>query len=429
MAPSANTVNVMNGLFKEVYADQLVSLVPEAARIQKDFPFVSRDKREGNKYHQPVRLTRAHGWTLDTSGEAFPLNQPEPARTQDATVNGSSFVLREVISYDAAAKLSSGSGAERKRAFVAGTSYMVENMTETAAFVLELQCLYGQGSIGTINAYVSGTGTTSQVFSVTAATFIAAMWSGLEKGYVEFYSASGTLLNSRGDVQVTAVDIENKQITFSGVAADLDDVHTDVTSPGGTLIYLRGTKAAGMVGLVTQVANTGSMFGIDAAVYSLWSGNTFDAAGGSLAFAKVMRALNKPVNRGLMGDFRLYTNPKSWTDCQNDMAALRRYAQKAGGELSQGADSLTFYGQAGSVEMVPHILMMPGKSVGVPKGKGMRLGASDLTFSPPGLDEGKFWADLPDHAGYGCRCYWNQAIFIPTPAQCLLINNIVNSDD
>jgi hypothetical protein len=38
-----------------------------AARLQKEAKFVSRDKQEGNQYHQPVRLTRAHGWTLSTS--------------------------------------------------------------------------------------------------------------------------------------------------------------------------------------------------------------------------------------------------------------------------------------------------------------------------------------------------------------------------
>lgn len=424
MAQSANTVDTLSGLFKEVYADELKNLVPAAAKIQKDAPFVSRDKQEGNVYHQPIRLTRAHGWTLSTSGDAFALNPAEPARSDDAQVQGSSFILREVISYSAAAKLSSGKGADRKRAYVAGTSYMVENMTETAAFVLELQCLYGQTSLGTIASRSNDSGT-SQTFVFSAATFIAAMWSGLEYGFVDFYNGA-TKLNSRGDVQVDAVDVDTRAVTFTGLEADLDDVNTAGTS---AVVYLRGTYAAGMLGIRGQVANTGSMFSITAADYSLWAGNTYSAASGSLSFAKIMRAMNKPVNRGLMGDMKFYINPKSWTDCQNDLAALRRYANSAGGKLEQGADALLYHGQAGSVELVPHIFMKPSEAIGVPKGKMIRLGASELTFSPPGLDEGKFWELLPDHAGYGTRCYWNQAIFIPCPSQCVLINNIVNSDD
>jgi hypothetical protein len=426
MAPVANTISTLSGMFKEVYADKLESLVPEAARIQRDFPYVARDKREGNQYHQPVRLTRAHGWTLSTSGDAFPLNAAEPARSQDATIQGSSFVLREVISYGAAAKLTAGSGKDRQRAFVAGTSYMIENMTETSAFILELQCLYGQSNVGIIETYVSGTGTGTQVFTFTKASFIAAMWSGLEKGFVDFWSASAQLNND--DVQVSSVAVDTRSVTLTGSSADLDAIHAAITT-GYPTVYLRGTKDAGMLGIAAQAANAGTMFSIDATAYSLWGGNTFDAASGILSFAKVMRAVNKPVNRGLMGDLRFYVNPKSWTDCQNDLAALRRYADKAGGKLEQGADALTFYGQAGAIEMVPHIFVKPSEAIGVPKGKGIRLGASDLTFSPPGLDEGKFWENLPDHAGYGTRCFWNQAVFIPTPNQCIYIKNIVNSDD
>lgn len=417
---TANVVSTLSGLFKEVYADKLESLVPKAARIQKEAKYVSRDKQEGNQYHQPVRLTRAHGWTLSTSGDAFALNQPEPARTQDAVLQGSSFVLREAISYTAAAKLASSKGSDRKRAFVAGTSYMIENMTETAAFVQELQLMYGQGDVGVVNARVSGTGTTSQVFSITTATFIAAMWSGLEQGYIDVYTGS-TQRNLSSDFQITAVDIANKQITVSGAAAELDAVAASDS------IYLRGTKSAGMVGLRTIASNTGSMFGIDAASYSLWAGNTFSAASGSLSFVKMLQGLNQPVNRGLMSDVIAYCSPASWTDMNNDLAALRRYANKAGGKLEQGAEGLEFYGQSGSIEIVPHIYMKPSEAVIVPRDSMIRVGASDLTFTPPGTDSDSFFENLPDNAGYGTRCYWNLALFVPCPNKMLLINNIVNS--
>jgi len=74
---TANT-DTLEGLFKEVYGDAVIDLVPNAARTVKDFPFVSASQQEGNKFNQPVRLSRTHGWTLSTSGEAFALNEPEP---------------------------------------------------------------------------------------------------------------------------------------------------------------------------------------------------------------------------------------------------------------------------------------------------------------------------------------------------------------
>lgn len=420
---TANVVSTLSGLFKEVYADKLMDLVPKAARLQQDSKYVSADKREGNQYHQPVRLTRCHGWTLDTSGDAFALNQPEPARSKDAVLQGSSFMLREAISIDAAAKLLQGEGDARKRAFVQGSSYMVENMTETAAFILELQLLYGQTSLGTILARPVDAGT-SQTFSFTTGTFIPAMWSGLEKGYVDVYDSTGaTQRNLSGTMQVTSVDVENRTVKFLGIEAEMDNiVATDI-------VYLRGTKSTGMIGLRTQLANTGSMFGIDAADYSLWAGNTFSAASGTLGFAKVIQALNKPTNRGLMSDVIVYCSPKSWTDCNNDLAALRRYGEKAGGSIEQGAESIMFYGQTGSIELFPHIFVKPSEALCFPKGKLIRVGASELTFTPPGASQNSFFENLPDHAGYGTRCYWNQALFNPCPNQGVVITSIVNSDD
>jgi len=412
-------------LFKEVYGDNVENLVPAAARLQKDAKFVARDKQEGNKYHQPVKTTRSHGWTLSTSGDAFPLNAAEPARTADAQVQGSSFVLREVISYDAAAKLLSGkSEGARKRAFVSGSAYMVENMTETAAFVLETQLLYGQSDVGIVEARTAGVGTTTQTFSFTPGTFIPALWSGMENGYVEVWNAAGAIKrNIAGTMQVTGVNVDLRTVTFVGTAAEMD------TIIGTDVIYLRDTKSAGMVGLRSIASNTGLMFAINAANVSLWAGNTFSAAGGSLSFVKVLQGLNKPVNRGLMKDVIGYCSPKSWSDCMNDLAALRRYSDNAGGSLEQGAESIKFYGQSGTVEIFPHILMKPSEALFFPKAGLIRLGASELTFTPPGMADKDFFENLPDHAGYGIRNYWNQALFTPTPAQCLLINGIVNSDD
>ena len=405
---------------KDVYADKLENLVPEVARLQKDIKFVGADKREGRHYVQPVRLTRAHGWTLNTSGDAFPLNSPEPSRGDDAKVEGSAFVLRDVISYDAAAKCLKG-----KAAFVNGTAYMLENMAETAAFILELQLMHGTRNIGLL-ATRTADADTSQTFTFSAATFIPALWSGLEQGFVQIYGGvSGTLLTP-SETKVTAVDTDTRAVTFLGTESELDAVNTDIAN--APAVYLRDTKSSGMVGLIQQVSNTGTMFDISSATYSLWKGNSY-ATSGALSFAKIIRAVDKAVNRGLMGPMRFYISPSSWSDCMNDLSALRRYAEKAGGKLEQGADELQYYGQNGAIVMVPHILMKPSEAFGIPTGGNtvMRVGASDLTFSMPGSGEGKYWENLPDHAGYGTRCYWNQAVLLSAPSKGVLITGIENS--
>ncbi len=405
--------------FRDVYASELEDLVPSTSRLQKDIKFVGNDQREGRAFVQPVRLTRPQGWVLDTTGGAYALADAAPSVGDEARVQGSSFLLRDIMSYDAAAKAVKG-----KRAFINGTSHMVEGMADMASFILELQLLHGQRNVGVLTSGGVDSGTT-QSFVLTAATFIAAMWSGLEGGFVEFYTSGGTALTP-STAKVTAVDIDTRTVTFLGVEAELDAVRADLgNSP---VVYLRSTKGNGMLGLISQVSNTGSMFGIDGAAYSLWKGNSV-ATTGTLTFAKIVRAVGKTVVRGNANAMRFYVSCDSWNDCMNDLAALRRYADKAGGKLEQGADELQFHSQNGVIVIVPHILMKPSEALGIPTGgsKVKRLGASDITFSPPGTGEDKFWEHLPSHAGFGTRVYWHQAVFMSCPAQGVLITGIENT--
>src|ERR1700741_2482404 len=145
----------MDGLFHEVYADEIVKLIPAAAKLQKKIPMVGADQQEGIHFNQPVQLTRAAGWTLSTDPGAFPLNPPQPSQSGNAQVQGSAFVLRDAISYVAAAKGVKGSGKAQKKAFVNATSYVIENMTETAAFVQEILLLHGQRNIGIKNTRIT----------------------------------------------------------------------------------------------------------------------------------------------------------------------------------------------------------------------------------------------------------------------------------
>jgi len=45
------TPTQLSGLFKEAYGDEIVKLVPDAAKLVKMVPFVQRDKELGNKFH------------------------------------------------------------------------------------------------------------------------------------------------------------------------------------------------------------------------------------------------------------------------------------------------------------------------------------------------------------------------------------------
>jgi hypothetical protein len=62
MADSVNdfTTN-LNGLFKKIYADNVVNLIPDNVKLCKKIPFVKQNKRNGESYQQPVILKSEHG--------------------------------------------------------------------------------------------------------------------------------------------------------------------------------------------------------------------------------------------------------------------------------------------------------------------------------------------------------------------------------
>jgi hypothetical protein len=48
---TANTMDTLNGLFKEVYADKVERLIPEGLKLYSAVPFVGKEKMPGNNYH------------------------------------------------------------------------------------------------------------------------------------------------------------------------------------------------------------------------------------------------------------------------------------------------------------------------------------------------------------------------------------------
>ena len=60
---AANTVSSLNGLFKEVYADNLADHRPKSFKLQNHIDFITAEKRNGNNYNQPIQVAHEHGFT------------------------------------------------------------------------------------------------------------------------------------------------------------------------------------------------------------------------------------------------------------------------------------------------------------------------------------------------------------------------------
>jgi len=166
---------------------------------------------------------------------------------------------------------------------------------------------------------------------------------------------------------------------------------------------------------------TGTLFNIDASIYSLWAGNSF-AVGGALSYSKLLEAADYGVGKGLSGDLNVYIPSKAFQQLAATETTYRRYSE-APNKASNGVQSLEFFYQAGKMTVKPSIHVKPQEAFMVPKVGGHRIGASDVTFKLPGYNDDMF-IQLPTNAGVALRAFSHQGWFFETPAKMVKLTGI-----
>lgn len=418
MSSAFETQTTLTGLFKDVYEDKIVNLVPESSVLQKRIKFVENDKREGRLLHQPVLLALPTGMTFGVGAVA--LNNPVASTMGDAQIAGAGMTLADRITYDVAAKAASGG----VRAFVEATELIVDALTQSMSKFIEIELMWGSDSHGTLGETTvhTGAGTVASL-TIDLAEWSAGIWSGMENINIDVYNA-GVLVNTVAAIVVTAVNVATRVITVSGAAADI----TAINGLNGTALQLFPYLAFGqeMQGYFNILSNTGTIFNINAATYALWQSNTYSALSTALNFGKVQSAVALATARGLMEDVTVFVNPRTYSNLITSQAGARRYdSSYKKSELENGTESLCFYGPNGKIEIVGHIFMKEGYAFILPLKRCQRTGATDLTFTLPGMP-GEFFLQLPGFTAYELRCYTLQAAFLNSPAKAVLITLIVN---
>jgi hypothetical protein len=409
-----NTVSQLNGLFKEVYGDKLKDLVPDGVMLYNMIPFVGKDKATGNLYHQPVILGQEHGFSYGgTAGDAFTLNEAIAAQVKDSQVQGYEFLLRSKLSYGAVAR-----SMNSKSAFESATKLVVANMIKSFAKRIEVMIIYGQSGLASIT---TGTDISGSVITIPAAQWAPGIWSGSVNMKVALVDDGTPTLQD--ELTITAVDLEARQLTFSGSVAN--------ASGAATLFHKGAVDGSGasreFAGLHKIMTNTGTLFNISATTYDLWRSVEHSASSGALSFAKIQKAIAKSVAKGLDEDVVCLVNPKAWSDLLNDQAALRMYDSSfKPAKAENGSEGIVFYSQNGKIEIRPCNHVKEAHAFMIPVNQLMRIGSTDVTFKLPGSND-KFFRELDGAAGYELRAYSDQALFCAMPARLTLIKDIVNS--
>lgn len=424
---SANTAATLNGLFRQVYAKEVRTLIPDFAILQKRIPF-SRAALLGDKYHLPVVVSDEHGFTYGGSTAAnYTLNNAVSMQMQDAQVNGSELTLQSGISYGAVSR------AQQKgeTAVEQAVRLLMERMKASAAKRVEIQIIYGASltGIGAVSA-ISGTSTT-RILTISSATWASGIWAGMENcGLDAWYNtgSSPVQISSTQQLIVTKVDVVNKQLTVSGNSSDLTTFDSNAGGVAGTTgtLFFYGAQGNEMVGIDAILVNTGTLFNISASTYNLWQAQTYDCLSAEFSMGKILSGLALAVGRGLLEDVSILLNPDSYANIMSDLAAQRKfdgsYSKK---KAENGSESVTFYGQNGMIELVPHPMVKSGEAFALPLDVVQRVGSTDVAFRGEGpAGEEQYLFQNTSTNGWTCRAYTDQAILIEQPAFCVKFKNI-----
>ena len=421
MAQSAfETQTTLTGLFKDVYEEKIVNLVPESSIFQKKIKFVENDKREGRLLHQPVLLALPSGVTFGVGAVA--LNNPIASTMGDAQIQGAGITLADRITYDVAAKAAAGG----VRAFVEATELIVDALTQSMSKFIEIELMWGSSPLGTLGQSSVNTGVgTTVTFTIDLAEWATGIWGGLENMSIDAYMTSGTVkVNTTSALVIQSVNPTTRVITCTANAADA----ILINAQAATALQLFPYNSVGneMNGFYNILANAGTLFNISAATYALWQANTYSFANTAANFGKIQSMVALATARGLMEDVAVFVNPTTFANIVTSQAGARRYdSSYKSKELENGTESLTFWGPNGKIELVPHIFMKQGYCFALPLKRCQRTGATDLTFTLPGMP-GEFFLQLPGYTAYELRCYTLQAAFLNSPYKGVLGTNIVN---
>jgi len=425
-----NTTATLDGLFKVVYGSGPINAIPEIAILQKEIKFQSTEKI-GKSYNFPVILSAEAGVTYLAAGAGVQtLNDSIAAQLKEASVDANQIIIRGQMDYEAAAK-----AVNSKEAFKNASELLVENLMETGSRRLEDAFLYGQSASGLgASASSANSSTTKTVITFTAASWAPGIYAGSENARVQFWKVSdNTAAATTNDFVIAAVDFSLKTITVTGTATT--GIGALDTSISGGSVYMTwyGAKSGTStwvepVGIDKIITNAGSLFGIDASVYSLWSGSSFSFGSTAATVAKILNGVSLAVSKGgLMEEAAVLLSPKTYMNLAGTMTDLRR--QNGGQKETTGIggfESITLMGPNGKLNLVVHPKVKEGEAFCVPFKRFKRIGSQEFSFETPGR-KGELFLHVPDKNAYELRLYGAQAIICTNPAKCVKFTLIVNT--
>lgn len=431
MAQAASTSTLQ--LFKNNYGKIVEKMLPVDLPLQKDIPFNQKQK-VGANYIEAICLTNETGWTLSASANLFDLNPAISGVVKDATVGSYISVLPSVLPWGIASRTAGGDDV----AFYDATKYVVKNNLRSHMSLQETLRLYGQCAtfLGQVSyatatyrgvAFTNGTGTldlanggtiaftnginaASKAILFQPGSFGSGNWVGREGvkinqlDYQSNIIASGKLVGVNSELGYITVD-------FTPVAASAE------SGSGASFLCFQGQESLqDYPGIQNILSNTGTLFGINTAAYSLWQGNVANLAGTKFTLAKYNSAVADAVNHGgVQGEMTCYLNPRSFSTLTSSAAGFRMLdSSYKESSFENGFETIRFYSQNGVSNFVSHRMVKEGDAFALFLPSWSRSGSSEVSFSIPGMNKDIIFP-LESQAGYCFRSFSDQYVFCDMP--------------
>lgn len=409
-------------LINREVVQEVKDFIPECAKLTKMVPSLTPDGRELNI---PVQLKAEAGVTFGDD-TAYAYNDPVIGDWQEIKVNSLPFTLQSRITKTAFNQLTS------EKAIKTQMGPKMLGIKKAASKYLEISALYGRDAKATSKTGAT-TGTASSgsiVIKFDNRAFSTGMLAALVGNKINFFKVADDL-QTQGDFILVDVDGEAFTATFQEVTGgDAAALATYVNGTGAVELYIKGSKAKEMIGLVSQItASTGEMFGINKSE-PLWRGNSHDL-GGEITMAKILKGVAKAVERGFDGDAVVMVSPKAWEKLNSDEASLRVYDSSYKPEKAErGSEGICFHGQAGKLRIISHLFLKDGDAIMVPERRCLkRVGPKELSFtsdsSQDGKSDGSVLRQLEGNAGYQILCEAQWVLLVSQPQHCVYFTNAV----
>ncbi len=406
---------------------EIADPLPSENTLAKDIEFVPTEQRSGELYTFPVRMGYDQSFTRATDHGINTLINPSEARYEDAQLQGSEIIGRGQLSYGDMTRLSATKG-RTSRAYDQGIATKLANLLSGAEQARDMDLLYGPGTnglanIGVVNAVPVAASLGVVTINIARASFIPGFWNAALGAQLTVADGSGTIRNPTAAAVVTAVDTSKCRVQLTGVQAEMNAI-----APSD-LLFFYGARSASMVGIQAICENTGTLFNIDASKFPQWKALSYAVGATPLSFDKVAEGLASAADNGLSDGCVLYVNPKTWTDLQTDEVALRRYVNEKGDKAAPGFAEIEYTMACGVVKIKPYHYMKQGLAFAIPTQEYHRVGSSDITFRPVGVQNEFFYQELAGQTGAEVRCYADQAVVSDAPYHTVMFTGIANTSD